>query len=1045
MGYDYLKGVSKEIVFIIFIQLIGVTVAFGQSHLVSGAVTDAQTGDPLAGVNILVVGTSTGTATEVDGHYSLKVPSMQDSLRFSYIGYKSQTVPITGRSKINISLNSEIMSGQQIVVTALGQHQNRASLSYSTQSVNTKQLERTSAVNAMVSLQGKIAGLTVSQSGEGLGAPARISLRGNRSISGGNQALFVVDGIPFKHRPQALNSTNIASINVLKGANAAAIYGSAAQNGAIIIETKTAKKNETQISLNNKFMIRQPVLNMNFQNKYAQGSNGVYDPNSTVSWGPKMDGRMVDSWSIDPKDAGEKYALLPQPNNIRGFLRTGYNLSNNISLGIGGQKSQTYISFTHLRAIGAIPNQKLKRYNALIRVKAEPNKWIELNGKLNFITQNRTGKTKTGGFSSESGDPYQSVIHSLYRIPRNIRIQDMRDYEFTNNHGQLVPNYWSPGNTRSLNPYWALNNIKLLDRRDRIMTMGSIRFNFTPALSLLTRVAYNYFQGENKRKVFNNTPIHGVNGNYILNKSFNHELYSDFLLTYNKYINKNWSVKANLGGSIQKLRNDSLMSGAGNGQGNPGLVLPNKFLISNSLNPVTNENPGSPVDVNSLYAFAKFNWKDAIYINFSGRNDWSSTLPANSRSYFYPSAGLSINLNKIINTFPDVFNLFKLRFSWAQVGSSAPFGMLGRGLVFSQGGRNGLLSLEPTIPNKNLKPEKTESYELGITSNLFENRLGLDVTFYKEETTDQLFTIELPVGSGASEAFINGGNIQNEGIEATLRATAIQTTDIDWKFNLNYSLNRNKVISLAKGRSSLIIGSEETYQEKLIPGKPYGDIYTIGFVRDEQGRVIVDNNGIPLQTPSLSVLGGHLQPDWKGSIGSTLTFHHLSLHFLITGRKGGRIYSESAAILSGFGDLKRTLKGRKGGLIFGKNFFKNDPAVKQDGTPNDIEINAQDFWSAMGSDTYSVGEPFMEDASNIRLQNLSIGYNLTASTLNKVGLSAISQVSVSLVANNVFFIYRASKNIDPQLRSTTGQNKSGYASFLRPSIRSFGINLSLKF
>jgi hypothetical protein len=371
--------------------------------------------------------------------------------------------------------------------------------------------------------------------------------------------------------------------------------------------------------------------------------------------------------------------------------------------------------------------------------------------------------------------------------------------------------------------------------------------------------------------------------------------------------------------------------------------------------------------------------------------------------------------------------------------------MLQRQVYFTPGGREGFIGLSSTLPAQTLKPEETKSYEMGLNLNFIGNRLGLDVTVYKENTFNQLFTVSLPEGSGAADFFTNAGNIENKGLEATLKTIPIQGKYFKWNIDFNFSRNRNKVVSLYGNKSSIIIGSNHSTALKLVKGHRWGDLYGIGFKRDDQGRVIVGNDGVPKFTNSTSVLLGNYLPKWTGNISSGFVYNNFTLHFLISYRQGGIIFSYTSSVLNGIGLTKKTLKGRQGGLIFGKNFFKKYTAVKKDGSPNNIPIDAQAFWSSVGGRNYTVPEPFVQDATNMRLRELSLGYSLPHSLLAKMGLTAISNVKFSLVGRNLFYFYRSSPLVDSSLRNGTGTASSGRATYIRPTIRNYGVNLSIKF
>jgi TonB-linked SusC/RagA family outer membrane protein len=1023
------------IALILFFMLFCSAGAMAQ-QTVSGTVADAQTGNPLPGVNILIVGTSTGAATDAKGHYSINVPSLQDTLRFSFIGYKRKTVPIDGRTRIDIKMKSHVISGQQVVVTALGVKQQERSLAYNTKQVSTKEITEVKAPNLINSLEGKVAGLSISQSGGGLGAPSRVTLRGNRSINGNNQPLYVIDGVPTLGKPEYLTSDKIASINVIKGANGAALYGSAAQNGAIIITTKKGQQGKPEVSFNNTFMLNQAVLNYPLQNVYGQGSGGVYKPHSELSWGPKMEGQKVVTWSQDPADAGKTYTLTPQPNNINDLFDLGYNLSNNVQISLGNKLVQGYFSVSNTKAKGILPNANLQRNNLDARVTGSlPSNKFTWDAKISYTRQ------KTNGLRQQSYRSYNPMLQIL-SMPRSIRTQAARNFEYVNSEGVMAQNFWAPnGASTSESPYWLVNRTKIGYLRGRITGRLSFTYNITKALSLMIRSSYDEIDRTRQDKIFTGTRVRAPHGRYTVTKGLNYDFNSDFLFSYKTDFGNNWALNVRAGGNIEKkLLDQEFSSNTG-----PALLVPNFFALSNTNNPKTSFDPGAASNVQSLYGLAKVSWKDAIYLNFTGRNDWSSTLPAGNRSYFYPSAGLSVILSDLIPSFPKAFNFARVRFSFAQVGSGAPPYKLVRTATFSSGGNNGFLSLDKVLPNTTLKPEQTKSLEGGLDIQFVQNRLGFGFTYFKTNTTNQLFQVELPVTSGASSFFTNGGNVQDKGFELALNSTPIQTENITWNVDANFSHINNVVKHISDQRPKILInGPASHYFSDYVvqQGKPFGQMFSTGFKKDDKGRVIVNSKGLPELTSGRSYNMGIYMPDWKAGVTSTFSYKGWSFHFLITHRQGGHVGSATLGTMAYNGELKETLKGRDGSLIFGKNIFTQYTAVKEDGSSNDIPVDAQSLWQEIGNGSAYVGEAFDESTTNTRLKEMELSYRLPESILKNTPLT---KIEISLVGRDLFFIHRVSPSIDPDILPGTGTSVEGFSSFPPPTRRSFGINIKMTF
>jgi TonB-linked SusC/RagA family outer membrane protein len=1029
-GLHYMLSDNRKVILIKKRPFLSMAVK--QQQTISGVVTDAQTDDPLPGVNILVVGTSTGTATDANGHYSLQVESLQDTLRFSFIGYQTKTVPIDGRVKVDVQLASSVIQGQQLVVTALGQTSEKSSLSYSTQQIQSQDIEKSPPINVANTLSGRISGISVNESSTGIGGNSRITLRGNRSISGSSQPLYVVDGVPISGDINGLNPNDIESINVLKGANAAALYGSEAANGVIIVTTKKGRAGETQVSVSENFTARSANIQKEYQNIYGQGDHGKYVANVERSWGPKMEGQKVDFWSLDPNAKIKEYPYLPQPSNVKDAFQKGFNSATNFSVSTGTQKTQYYFSAEHVSARGIIPNNKLFRNDIDLRITSNITDKLELDAKLNYIRRKIDNPLPTGGI-------FTNPTRQIYKLPRNIRLSDARNFEYTNADGILRQNFWNPGSNGGANPFWVENRETSNSLDTRSLLFASLSYDLTDNLNLLIRSSLDQKNGSTESKLHNNTYINAPFGRFSKNKSNSFRWGSSLILNYKNTISEVWSLDILAGGEWRVNRNESLGANTGSQ-----LIIPNFFALSNTQLNGVSEGIGSPSDLASIYGSAKLGFKDAVYLNFSGRNDWSSTLPEKNWSYFYPSGGLNVLLSRLFS-FPDWFSLAKVRANYAIVGNGAAPFMLSRSVNLISGGNSGFLSLSGTLPAKNLRPEKTNSLEIGANMGFINNKIGLAFTWYKENSKDQLFTIGLPVGSGASSFYTNGGNVQNKGVEATLRATPISSPKFKWNIKLNFSRNRNIVKELNAERSILTLPAttHRTYmgEFRLQVGKPWGLIYSRGFVRDDQGRVIVDSDGLPELTSGTSVPVANYNPNWLGGIESSFSYKNFNFSFLVNIREGGTLASFTDAILYSMGSLKPTLKGRGGkGVIFGKSVFPNETAVKEDGSPNDISVNPEDFWRSLGGRNNPVGEAFVMSVTNVLLRNLSIGYTIPGSS---IGLP-IRNIQLILVGRNLFFFYNAA-DANPNTISGSSKSSPGYKSFTLPPIRSYGINLKFNF
>lgn len=1024
------RPLKRSLSAIIFLLLFTgtATAAFMQDIEVKGTVT-GEGGIALPGVTIVQKGGSAATVTDEAGRFSISIPE-NGVLVFTYTGYQKKEVPVNGQASLNVHLEPSVTALETVVVTALGLERKTKTLTYSTQGVSVKELTEARELNMVNALQGKVAGLTINSGSSGVGSQARVTLRGNRSISGNSQPLYVIDGVVVRASPADINMDNIASLNVLKGANAAALYGSAGQNGVIVIETKKGKTG-VNVSLNTTYMAESAIHSIPYQYEYGQGVSGTYIKTSESSWGPRMDGRMVDPWSLDPADTGKQYAYLPHRDTRENIFRNGHNFATNLSVSAGGEKTRTLFTYTHTNGAGILPENDLVRHNATLRITNQLTSRLTLDTKLDYMRQKISNRL-------DEGESSYNPLRQIATMPPSISHEDATHFEFTDPVlGVMRQNYWSPGTITGANPYWTLYRNLRYNKVDRLMGLVSLSYEFSDDFRAMVRGS---FDGENnalEEKSYYGT-YRDPSGRYAVGKGSSMLVSGDFLLSYNKQLHADWALNVNAGGEVRNTDSDALSASTGTG-----MSIPNFFALSNiSLAPAATYAPAVAIETQSLYASAQVGWKDAVFLELTGRNDWSSTLSANNRSYFYPSAGISALISELAQL-PAMFTYLKLRGSWAQVGNGASPGLLQRFASSVAGGNLGYLSLSTTLPNKDLKPEMTRSLEAGLELRMLNDRIGIDLTVYRTNTNNQIFLQALPVGSGALSYYTNGGDVENRGLEVILTTTPVKSRYFTWDFHVNFAKNDNTVKELSDEIPTLIVGGDSYMRNFVLEeGKPFGQIYGKGFARDSKGRVIVGTNGLPQTTPGKTVLLGNVNPDWTGGISSAFTYRNWSANFVISHKQGGDIASFTDAILYGEGLVEATLQGRDGGLLFGKNILTDIPAVKADGSENDIPVNAQQLWQYLGGRTAPVGEMFVRSATNTRLREFTLGYKLPEALFKK---GPLASVQVSLVGRNLFFFHRASPSLDPDYMQGTGTISEGFQSFALPASRSYGANLKINF
>ena len=1010
----YMKIVSHANTFLCLF-LLSASFVFSQQRNVSGSVTDDQ-GVPLPGATVIVQETNSGTTTDFDGNYTISAEDGQ-TLIISYVGYTSQQITVSNSSSYDVALQLG-NALDEVVVTSLGIKRQKRELTYATQNVDSEGIDESRPNGNLVnSLQGKVAGISIQTTSQGVSSASKVVLRGNRSIAGSSQPLYIVDGVPLGGDITDLSPDDIASISVLRGSNAAAIYGSRANNGAIIITTKSGEAGAFSVNVNSTLTMETANILFDYQNEYGQGSGGVFSSFSTDSWGPKLGGAQ-EHWSFSPNIAGAiPYAA--NPDNVMDFFNSGMSLANNISVTSGSEKMSTYFGYTNDIRTGIVPGNELERHN--INLKIDNNM---LDGKLKLSSRVNYIKSTIDNQLAQ-WESFDNPLRHAYRLPRNIRTQDAEVFEFVDSSGNVKQNYWKPNDNGGANPYWTINRNLNEVLTDRVLGYTSLTYQFNDDLSLLVRSSIDNTNFTRESKFYNDSYIIADNGNYQTSNTRSLEWNNDFLLTYDKDLSDDLSLNLNIGG------NNRVNKSTGVNTNNGGLNAPNIFALSNAQN-LTASQFISEREVNSLYGFGNLGFKNALFVDLTYRSDWSSTLPVENNRYDYYSAGLSAVISDFI-TMPSFIDFLKLRGSLAEVGNDTNPYSLERLANLESGG---FISLQTTAPASDLGPEKTTSFELGFDTTFFNQRVNLDFTYYKSNSIDQLFRQDVPQASGVTSKFINGGDIQNEGIEAVLSMGLLTNTDFKWDVTFNYATNRSEVIRLAEGLDALSYGGDFMRRYQLDVGMPWGSIYSRGFERDAQGRVLMNANGTPVITSGQSVNIGNFNPDWLGGILNSFRYKNFNFRFLIDIRQGGEVVSFTKTLLASDGLLAETAIGRQGGIRFGTDVYTNETPAS-----SPTAVDPETFWTSIGGRNSPAGEAFVEDASNIRLREMSLSYGFGQSSLQN---TPFKNIKLSLVGRNLFFLSN-NASIDPEAIHGTATANDGYEAFSLPTTRSIGLNLKLGF
>ena len=1000
---------------------------------VRGTVTSSD-GEPIIGANVIELGSNNGTATDLDGNYQLKV-GPNAILEFTYTGYVSQKFTVGVQTIINVTLE-EGVSLSELVVTALGISREKKSLTYAAQTIQGGQITQVRDANFVNTLQGKVAGLVVTNASSGVGGAARVILRGNRSIQSSNNALFVVDGVPVDNSTPGqvgndfggyngsdgvanINPDDIESINVLKGAAASVLYGSRAANGVILITTKKGSAGAISVDVNSGAQFDAPLTLPNLQNEYGQGNGGVFGARSSASWGPKMNNQPLTDWT------GKTQNMVPQPNNVSDFFQIGTSFNNSVGINGGSEKVQSYFSFTNNQVSGIVPGNTLNRNTLNLRISANLSKKFSTDAKVTYVNQMLNNKLRSGEESSE--------VMNLYKTPRSIRNEDMQNYQSEAG----VPTYWTSSSVY-MNPYWTINRTSADEERTRTTSLVSATYRINDDMKILARVSLDQYTDRGENTFYDKTLLFAWLGG-TFQKYFRQvkERNSELLLIGNKKLNSKVKLSYTFGIADVARQSDFTQTSAN------GLLVPNKFDLGFARNLAVGTGFVER-DLQSVFGSVQVSLHDYLYFDVTARNDWSSTLPA-PHSYFYPSLGLTTVLSDIVEL-PNFINFAKLRGSYTRVGNDAAPYLLTQTYSFSQGGTGGFINRDGTQAIGDLKPELTTSLEFGFDGRFFDNRLGLDVTFYKTNSVNQVLSLPLAPASGFSNQYINAGNIENAGVELTLTGSPIKKNDFTWDVTLNYARNINSIVSLHPDIKQTLLSSGygRTAGVLVKEGGAYGDLYTEGWARTPSGQFIMDGAGKPVVSSSQEFLG-NFNPKFTLGLNNAFSFGKISLNVLVDARIGGVMTSGSDASLAFDGSSAYTTAYREGGWVIPGVTLSNNEYI-----PNTTPVNAETFWTTVSNGRYSWGQVFTYDATNVRIREVAVGYDFN------INSQYVKRAKLSIVARNLFFLAKGNAIVDipgiptrkmwfdPDVNLGAG-NYQGVEYGTLPSARSIGLNLSVSF
>lgn len=984
---------------------------------IRGIVKDAK-GQPLPGVSVVVKGTTNGTQTDANGSFTIRA-NIGDVLVFSFLGYKKQEATITGTATIDISLAEDHSQLQEVVVTALGVKKSEKSLVYANQVVGGADLNNVKSDNVMNSLNGRVAGVDISPSSSGVGGSVKVILRGSKSVSGTNSPLYVIDGVPITNVSNAngqpnstyggspdggdgisnLNPDDIESITVLEGASAAALYGSQAANGVILVTTKKGKAGKAEINFSSSYTNDAISYKPTFQNEYGE------TPNGNQSWGAKL---------ASPSTA----------DNVGAFFRHGNNFTNAINFSSGSEMAQTYFSYANTTANGVQPTNSLNRNNFTFRETGHfLNNKLTVDVNTNYVNQKIINTPGQG--------LYYNTLSGLYLFPRGINITPYKqNYGIPEavRNGLLTQN-WVANEDVQQNPWWILYKNPNYSNRDRMLINSSVKYEFADWLNIQARGNVDRVSDIFQQNLFAGTnPVltSGLNGSFTRSEQTLTQTYGDLIANFKVPMKGDFKIDGLLGASITDNNTVGTNFGAGNG-----LLIPNVFIDQNVLtsgNSNVSTAPANHSQIQSIFGSVNLSYKSWAYLTITERNDWSSALAfTNKVSYSYPSVGLSLIVSDMVKL-PDLISYAKVRGSYAEVATTV--GSYVTNPISSNSG--GGVSLVLPFPNPALKPTNTKSYEAGADLRFLNNRLSLSYTWYKSNSYNQFIQYTPATSTGYTIGYLNAGNIQNTGMELKLGYDIAKSSRFAWNTAFNYSYNKNKIIQLnpdAPTSTIVLTGAgNNAYESVLSPGGSYGDIWGVKYQRNAAGQIMVNSSGAPINSGIFEKVGNP-SPKFQMGWSNTFSYKKFTLDLLVDGKFGGQVLSMTQMMMDSYGVSVASGQARDAGGVTVNAVDPSGQAV--------TKADAQTWYSAVGGRS-GIAEPYMYSATVVRLRSASLGYTYP------IASSFVKSVRFSIIGSNLIYFHKKAP-YDPEITMSTANGLGGVDVFNQPTVRRFGAQLNVSF
>ena len=992
--------------------------------VVKGVVCDAQ-GEAIVGVNIIEKGTMNGVTTDRRGKFSLEV-DLHGTLIVSFVGYRTRIIPVEGRTDFVITLEHDYILLDDVIVTALGLQKKESALSYAAIQVDKDELIRVKNPNMIVALMGKVAGMQVNRSSSGMGGAVKVVMRGNRSVAGNNQPLYVIDGVPMLNESSEqpytaiggtadagnrdagdgisnLNPEDIESISILKGAPAAALYGTQAANGVILITTKKGLAGKQEVAFTSSVAFDKAMMLPKLQNHYGMSDE-------------------IESW-------GERENITTG-NPIPSFFRTGVTAIHSLSFMTGNERVQTYFSYANTMGKGILGKHELSKHNINFRETATFYEGrLKIDGNVNLLSQHVKNRPVPGGF-------YMNPLVGLYRFPRGMDITEYKEhFEVWSEERHLnVQNWHAPTEDFEQNPYWIQERITSRDQRTRVIASLALNLKITNCFSVQARGNVDYVNDKFRQKYYASTApaLAGNNGRYIDSGNEQVQTYGDVIGTYKGKFS-DFSLDVSLGVSISRKKANELRYDSKTAS----LKFANVFNIAN-INMNTSAYISERIDaireIQSLFVTAQIGFRDYLFLDVSARNDWSSTLAytsRESRGFFYPSIGVSCLMNRVLKL-PEQVTSGKVRVAWSKVGNDIPLYITNPVAHVLAGGG---IQTSDAASFEEMKPEMSLSVEVGTEWKFFDSRLHIDFTYYQTHTKNQFFKLPAKDGDEYAYRYVNAGNIQNTGVELMIEGTPVEIKNFSWKTGINYAFNKNKVVRLHVELPVFQYGPygfSSSYAMKLKKGGSFGDIYGKAFKRDTDGKILYETDGERQGLPMIegdgnTVKVGNANPDFTLGWTNAFSWKGLELSLLVDGRYGGKVLSQTQADMDMYGVTKVTGDARDRGYVI---------------LEGEKITNVKGFYKSIVGGRAGVTEYYMYDATNFRLRELALGYTFPKRWMEATKF--FRDVQLAFTARNLFFIYKEAP-FDPDLILSTGNDNQAIEVYGMPTTRSMGFSLRVMF